>query len=221
MRRVLVLRPKPGATATVERAREMGLEAISMPLFKTEPVPWIAPAADKFDALVLTSANAVRHAGLELRKVSELPVYAVGAATAQAARNHGFDIADVGSGGVDSLLETVPSGLRLLHLCGEDRKAPTVMAQEITPITTYRAIEIAEPELSIIPGDIALVHSPRAGGRFAELIDDRSGVGVAAISPAAAQAVGSGWQTVETADEPSDDALLALAARLCNKPATE
>jgi uroporphyrinogen-III synthase len=64
-----------------------------------------------------------------------------------------------------------------------------------------------------------LVHSPRAGQRLAELVADRSSVVVAAISPAAAEATGSGWGAVEVADSPNDDALLALAERLCNKPA--
>jgi len=41
---------------------------------------------------------------------------------------------------------------------------------------------------------------------------------VAAISRGAAAAVGDGWRAVEVADAPTDDALLALAARLCNKP---
>jgi len=36
-----------------------------------------------------------------------------------------------------------------------------------------------------------------------------------------AEAAGSGWQCVEVADVPSDDALLALAARLCNKPVAQ
>jgi len=50
------------------------------------------------------------------------------------------------------------------------------------------------------------------------LVGDRSSIAIAAISPAAAEAVESGWQAVEASDEPSDDALLALAARLCNNP---
>jgi uroporphyrinogen-III synthase len=37
------------------------------------------------------------------------------------------------------------------------------------------------------------------------------------ISAAAAQGVGSGWEAVETAAQPSDEALLALAARLCDR----
>jgi uroporphyrinogen-III synthase len=69
---------------------------------------------------------------------------------------------------------------------------------------------------------VALIHSPRAGRRFAELVDRasiaRGGVTIAAISPAAAEAAGEGWARVEAAERPADDVLLALAARLCNKP---
>ena len=221
MRRVLVLRPEPAATATVERAREMGLEATAVPLFRIKPVPWTAPDAREFDALLLTSANAARHGGEELKKLDVLPVYAVGAATARAARDAHFRIAAFGNEGVDRLLESIPPGLRLLHLCGEHRKMPSVMRQEITPIVAYRATEISEPELSDASGGIALIHSPRAGRRFAQLIEDRGDIAIAAISRAAAEAVGSGWGTVVTADEPNDDALLALTASLCNNPSTE
>ena len=63
MRRVLVLRPEPGASATVERARERGLDAVAIPLFEIEPLAWEAPEAGSFDGLLLTSANAVRHGG--------------------------------------------------------------------------------------------------------------------------------------------------------------
>jgi uroporphyrinogen-III synthase len=74
------------------------------------------------------------------------------------------------------------------------------------------------PHPGNIPNDsVALIHSPRAGRRFAELVDDRSRLAIAAISRDAADAVGGGWFSVEATDTPSDDALLALAARLCNK----
>ncbi len=39
---------------------------------------------------------------------------------------------------------------------------------------------------------------------------------VAAISLAAAEAAGSGWASIEIAETPNDEALLALATRLCN-----
>jgi len=219
MRRILVLRPEPGATATVNRARELGLAAVSIPLFDIEMVFWAAPDPGRFDALLLTSANAVRHGGEELRKLRHLPVYAVGQATASAAREVGFSIAHVGDAGVDRLLNGISPDFKLLHLCGEDRRMPADARRSITPITVYRAIETAAPGVGRFSG-IALVHSPRAGRRFAELVAERGSIAIAAISDAAAQAAGSGWALVETADEPNDEALLALAARLCNKPPT-
>jgi uroporphyrinogen-III synthase len=44
----------------------------------------------------------------------------------------------------------------------------------------------------------------------------RQSITVVAISQAAADALGNGWERVEVADAPNDEALLALAARLCN-----
>ncbi|HEY4070955.1 MAG TPA: uroporphyrinogen-III synthase [Sphingomicrobium sp.] len=221
MRRVLVLRPQSGAGATVKRARDLGLEAVAVPLFEIEPVAWEAPEASGFDGLLLTSANAVRQGGAQIEKLRGLPVYAVGDATAEAARNAGFDVAASGDDGVDRLLGSIEAGLKLFHPCGEDRREPTEPRQRITPITVYRAKPIQEPDLSAAQGAVALVHSPRAGARFAELLSDRASVAIAAISAAAAEAVGGGWQSVETAEAPNDDALLALAARLCDNSPPE
>jgi uroporphyrinogen-III synthase len=221
MRRVLVLRPEPGASATVERARALGLDAIGVPLFEVGPLPWEAPEPGAFDGLLLTSANAVRHGGDELLKLRGLEVYAVGDATAEAAREAGFDIAATGDAGVDRLLASIEAGLRLLHPCGEDRREAQQARQQIASIPVYRAKPIDSPDLSPGKGAVALVHSPRAGRRLAELMRDRASIAIAAISPAAAEAVGHGWESVEATAEPSDDALLALAARLCNNPPPE
>jgi uroporphyrinogen-III synthase len=221
MRRILVLRPEPGASETIGRAREAGLEALAVPLFEIEPIEWTAPEASRFDALLLTSANAFRHGGEQLQLVRGLPVYAVGEATAHAARERGFDIAAVGDAGVDRLLGSIETDIRLLHLCGEDRKAPDGAAQDITAIPVYRAREVEQPELSKAQGCVALVHSSRAGKRFSELATERDTITVAAISAAAAEAAGAGWEAIESANEPTDDGLLALAARLCNKPPTK
>ena len=221
MRRLLVLRPEPGATVTLRRARELGLDAIAVPLFRVEAVDWSAPEANALDGLLLTSANAVRHGGSALRALRDLPAFAVGQATAEAARAAGFTVAAVGEKGVDQLLARVQPELQLLHLCGEGRRPPVKPSQQITAVSVYRAIPIEAPDLSAAAGAVALIHSPRAGRRLAELVDERSRTPIAAISPAAAEAVGTGWAEVESAAEQTDDALLALAARLCNKPAPE
>jgi uroporphyrinogen-III synthase len=218
MGRVLVLRPEPGAGATVERARELGLNAVAMPLFKVEPVDWAAPEPSSFDGLLLTSANAIRYAADHLAELRGLKVYAVGEATADAARDAGFDIAATGDSGVDRLLGSIEGDLKLLHLCGEDRREPEQARQRITRLVVYRSCEIEAPNVSRVSGSVALIHSPRAGRRFAALVRDRGCIAIAAISPAAAEAVGGGWSDVQVAAEPNDDALLALASRLCNNP---
>ena len=216
MRRVIVLRPEPGASETVARARALGLEALAVPLFAIEPVAWTRPEG-AFDGLLLTSANAVRSAGPGLEELRGLGAYAVSEATARAARGAGFDIAATGEEGVERLLGSIESDLRLLHLCGEDRTMVTAR-QAITPVVVYRAAALETPELRIGDGDVVLIHSRRAGRRLGELVEDRASVAVAAISAAAADAAGGGWAAIEAAETPADDALLALAARLCNKP---
>jgi uroporphyrinogen-III synthase len=70
-----------------------------------------------------------------------------------------------------------------------------------------------------LPGSIALIHSPRAARRLAELLEQRNSVAVAAISQAAAEAIGDGWESVQAAESPTDEALLSLAARLCEQSA--
>jgi uroporphyrinogen-III synthase len=221
MRRVLVLRPEPGARATVERARERGLDVVVVPLFEIEPLAWDASDPRRFDGLLLTSANALWNSGEKLNALRALPVYAIGESTAEAARQAGFSIAATGNRDIERLLASIEPGLELLHLCGEDRRIPSTVRQQITPLTVYRAKPIEAPELGAAEGAVALIHSPRAGRRFAELMRDRGSIAIAAISPAAADAVGDGWQAIEAAAEPNDDALLALAARLCNKPPPE
>jgi uroporphyrinogen-III synthase len=213
--RVLVLRPEPGASETLRKARERGLDALAIPLFEIEPVAWETPDPARFDGLLLTSANALRHGGAGLAGLKSLPVHAVGAATADAAREAGFTIAGIGSGGVAELLDSIPPDLRLLHLCGEDRAQPD-SRRTVTTLVVYRSKPVEIAGLGEVGGGVALIHSPRAGKRFAELASDRGSFAIAAISRAAADAVGTGWRSVAVAPQPADDALLALAARLCN-----
>lgn len=223
MKRVIVLRPEPGASETVARARERGLDAVSIPLFRIEPLEWQVPDIARFDALLLTSANAVRFGGPGLASVRDLPVHAVGEATAAVARSFGFEVASVGDTGVDRLIASLDPKLRLLHLAGEDRVA---MSRAIAAVAAYRSQVVDAPEdLKHAQGAVVLVHSPRAGTAFATVTArlglDRASIRIAAISPAAAEAAGSGWAAIESAAQPTDDALLALAERLCDKAGGE
>jgi len=215
MRKLLLLRPEPGLSATAARARSMGLEVITCPLFRVEPVEWSAPNPADYDALLLTSANAVRHGGRGLTALTSLPVHAVGAATAAAARDAGFQIETTGSGSAAELRATLPASLRLLHLAGEDRRG-VENGHQIDVRLVYRSAPIETPALPPLDGLIAAVHSPRAGARLAELADRRGKTAIAAISATAAEACGSGWERIEVAERPDDSSLLALTAMLCH-----
>jgi len=222
MRRLVIVRPEPGASASVDHARALiGIDAFAMPLFAVEPVAWAVPDPREFDALLLTSANAVRQGGEGLAQLRGLPVYAVGEATAATAREAGFEVAGTGDAGVDALLSSIPGRVRLLHLCGEHRTAAAVA----NAVPVYRSVELPTPDdLGQIEGQTVAVHSPRAGQRMAELVDragiDRATIRIAAISEAVALATGEGWAMREAAETPTEAALLALAARLCDNPGT-
>ena len=215
---MLLLRPEPGLSASAARARALGLKVIACPLFRIEPLGWEAPDPADYDALLLTSANAVRHAGNELGRFTSLPVHAVGQATASAASDAGLNVVNIGWAGASELLATLPLSARLLHLAGEHPGRPD-SSHRIDTRVVYRSAAIEEPGLPSLPGLVAAVHSPRAGARLAELASERSGTKIVAISEAAAAACGQGWEGVETAEAPDDRSLLALAAMLCHTSA--
>jgi uroporphyrinogen-III synthase len=198
----------------MERARLLGLEAVACPLFRIEPVEWTVPEAKNYDALLLTSANAVRQAGTGLERLKDLPAHAVGEATASAARDAGLKLGMVGDRDIIALLASLPSGIRLLHLAGEDHR--DVRDRRIHSKIVYRSAAIAEPPLPPLVGLVVAVHSPRAGARLGELATSRGRTAIAAISGAAADACGGGWERIEVAELPDDNRLLALAARLCH-----
>jgi uroporphyrinogen-III synthase len=218
MRRLFVFRPEPASRQTIRLAQDLGLDAVSLPLFELEAIDWTPPDAADFDGILLTSANTVRMAGEELNRFRALPVHAVGEGTAAAAEVAGFGVATVGRGGVDDLLSMLDPGARLLHLGGEDRRKPSIAGRAIKSVTVYRANE--RPDvlgLDSLAGQVAVLHSPRAARRLAGLLPsaDRSTIQLVTISAATAEAAGEGWKEVRTASSPSDTELLALAARLC------
>jgi uroporphyrinogen-III synthase len=214
-RPVLVLRPQPGADATAARAADRGLRAIVAPLFRIAPRDWTLPEAP-FEALLLTSANAVP--ALDDRVDRTLRVYAVGAATADAARATGFESVVAGPGRIAELIPVVAAdGIgSLLHLAGEDRTAFDPAGLRIETRVVYAAEIVPPPAVlaeGLADGAVALLHSARAARRFRELAG--AGHRIAAISEAVLAAAGQDWSATAVAEEPSDDALLAAAARLC------
>lgn len=223
-RGALVLRPEPGNAETATRLEAAGIDVLRQPLFAIAPVAWRAPAPAGFDALLLTSANAARHAGAGLRALAGLPVLAVGAATAAAAQAAGLKVDMTGDRDAAALVAAARArGYDgLLHLAGRDR----VAVAGVDAITVYRseALPVAPGAIRCWSGRVALLHSVRAARRFASLADrDILGsIDIAALSPAIARAAGAGWASVAVADRPTDAALVALidpVRRAVDKPA--
>lgn len=222
---ILILRPEPGASETARRAKGQGLRAVVAPIFHIRPLPWEGPESSGFDALLLTSANAARHAGPALADYSALPCYAVGEATEAAALAAGLNVVRAGPSDGEAVVTLMTEdGIdRALHLCGRDRiplRHPSLSIAAVPVYAADAAQALAEDAIAAIrAGALVLLHSPRAARIFATLVDAagvaRNGTALAAISKAAAFAAGPGWKRVESASAPRDDALLELAAKLC------
>lgn len=211
--RILVVRPQPGAAATAARVAALGHHAIVHPLLVTEAVDWALPVTAP-DAVILTSAAAVRHAGRPAEGLKSLPALCVGAATAAAALDAGWAHPQAGPGTLQGLLDAAADGphRRLLHLAGEDRTAvqvPPGLTIEIAIV--YRAVLQALPALPA--ADRVLLHSPRTARHFAAQWDRLGGrrdqISLHAISAATLAAAGTGWRASHVATSPDDDALLA------------
>ncbi len=217
---ILILRPEPGNAATAEKVRALGMTAISCPLFESHAIPWHCPDTADCDGVILTSANAVRNAGPQLSTLLHLPVYAVGPATAQAAREAGFEQVNVGPSNLKALIEQIESctrSQRFLHLCGKDHVQTGDHKLSINYHNIYEMREIWFDDTARntlrLPA-IVLLHSPRTAARFAALVGDeaevRAAITIISISEEAARLAGKGWQRVAIADEPRNEAMLTL-----------
>jgi uroporphyrinogen-III synthase len=225
-RPLLILRPEPGATMTAKSAFDQGWRPIIAPIFRIEPLAWEAPPASDYGALFVTSANAVRQAGKALSRYRDMPVYAVGAATARALKTAGFTQIRTGRGDAAMMMLTAAEEgvTSALHLAGEDHRDSEHPDIRLDRRLVYRSAAAGKlsdkADLALRSGEaVVLLHSGRAGERFAQLVDEatipRAGIRIAALAPAVAEAAGHGWAATIAADRPDDAALLAAAARLC------
>ena len=218
-RPVWVLRPEPGNAATCDRLKAMGRMAVSIPLFTVEPMAWDVPDAADHDALLLTSANAVRHAGVGLSRLSTLPIYAVGDATAVAVRAAGLAVSATGSGGVEGMAPMLERDQRrhIVHLTGHDFHALPIDAA-VTVRHVYAAQTRGDAAIAPAicaaprPADV-LLHSPRAAKRLADMLDKgdvpRSDFHLYTLSHKIAAAAGPGWAAVTVAASTDEAALLS------------
>lgn len=132
--RVLVTRAEPAASRTAERLRALGHEPVVMSLSHAvhDPEAVRDAMSHPVPALAITSAEVIRvlaRAGVDVKPWREVPLFAVGPTTAEAARKFGFQNVTAGSGGGRELAEMIAPLLAgrtnrehpLLYLTGTPR----------------------------------------------------------------------------------------------------
>jgi uroporphyrinogen-III synthase len=180
--RIWITRTQPGAEATAERVRAMGHEALVAPLLAVRRVEDADVDLRGVAALAFTSANGVR-AFAERCGERDLRVFAVGAATAQAARAAGFRTVLSADGDVEALAEGIASRRHqlkgaVLHPGAAEPAGDLAGALEKHGVEARRAILYEtgpvtfsdEQAEALVRADAALLHSPRAAKVLAQVL---------------------------------------------------
>jgi len=229
--RALVTRPRDDAEPIALLLRQRGLEVVIEPLLEIVPVDGAPVDLAGIQGLLATSANGIR--ALARRSPDRAPpVWAVGDASARAARELGYDRVESAGGDVTTLAELVkrrvdPAAGELLHaaggkLAGDLGGSLAAAGYAVRRMVLYEA-RPAEAlsdrligELRADSLDLALFFSPRTARTFARLAE-AAGLGPCcrrlaafALSPAVAGELAAlPWRAVIAAAAPTQAALLA------------
>jgi uroporphyrinogen-III synthase len=163
---VLVTRPHPDDETTAAGLRAKGLNVLTAPMLRFEPVAFHDDTDARYSGVIVTSANALRsiEAHLAGSKLLKLPLFAVGEHTAAAARRTGFAHVIAANGDATGLRDAVLASVKakalkksgtLLYLAGADLArdlAGELGDRGFTVVThtTYRMIPV-----SSLPREVA------------------------------------------------------------------
>lgn len=207
-------RAEPGASRTAGRLAALGFEAVLAPLLEIRSLPVVAPDLEGISALAFTSVNGVT-AFSTLTPRRSHPVFAVGDATAAAARAEGFDVVRSAAGALGDLadlLRAEASGRVLVPGAQEPAgDLPALLAGspiEAIPFPVYEAVETGAPAPTAF--DAVLAHSPRGALALAgHGADAMRGRLVIAISTAAAAPLaGLGFREIRVAAQPTENGMM-------------
>jgi uroporphyrinogen-III synthase len=229
--RILVTRPREDGAALAERLVRAGHEVIHAPVMDILYADGPILDLHTYDAVLVTSANGARAlARRTLRR--DVPVLAVGAATAAVATELGFTHVTASGGDVTALVNTVcqhlPAGTALLHVAGSVTAGDlqgdlAARGYKVDRVVVYEARAVqaldAVAQSALRQGvDVALFYSPRTARLFVALVcdahlqDTTRAVTAAGLSRAVTDALQSlPWRRIVTATEPAEAALLRAA----------
>lgn len=229
--RVLLTRPRADSEPLAAALRDRGIDSLIAPLLEIVYIDGPALDLGGVQALLATSANGVR-AFARRSAERDLPVYAVGDATAREATESGFTTVRSAAGDVETLAEraigeTNPEDGAMLHpagtrvagdLAGRLEAAGFIYRREVLYHAEAAAGLDAATRNALRQGDLdgVMLFSPRTARTFVQLMRDADleasagGLTAWCLSAAvAAAATRLPWQDVVTAPRPDQDALLA------------
>ena len=207
--KIWITRAQPGADSTAERVRLLGHEPVVAPLLAVKLLPDAQVDLSGVAALAFTSANGVR-AFADLSGERALRVFAVGVATAEAARAAGFKLVLSADGDVEALANGIAmrrGELRgiVLHPGALEPAGDLVGALEAQGVTSrrlllYETVPVAftpEAAAPLLASDAVLLHSPKATQVLAAMLKTQPapalrvlGLSKAVVKPLARAKVG-------------------------------
>lgn len=231
--RVLVTRPAAAGQRTAEKLQRQGHEPHLLPLFAAQHLDLTDElrAMPAPSGIILTSAEGIRAFARYpsmISSFSDIPVFAVGKATARAACGAGFTRIKVGSGYGADLAELIRTHVKqgmspLLYVAGTPRSPTLEQGLDAARIpvcvwVAYRMEPIAydPPRVSAAMAEetAVLLYSKEAASRMVQLLqrqEDVRGLTFYCLSPAIAAALPGPWASrIHIAPETSEDALLSL-----------
>lgn len=125
MGKILVTCTRPRVDVITNDLRQNGYDAVAMPAL-TVSVIHTPMVDDQYDVVLVTSTHAF------LSDIPKLPMICVGAETADIAKAKGYDVIQIGTGGIDDL--DLSPYQNILYPCAVE---PTKIPENTTPWRVY------------------------------------------------------------------------------------
>ncbi|HUH24196.1 MAG TPA: uroporphyrinogen-III synthase [Brevundimonas sp.] len=225
IRRVWITRAQPGAARTAARLTALGFEPVVAPLLRICPLPDALDAAPDFAtvaALAFTSPNGVAAfaALVPAPLLHDRPVFAVGDATAEAARDVGFADARSAAGDIHALARLIDASPIKGLILAPGAREPAGDLPALLPDHDVRRLPVyaAEETDAVVPPhfDAVLLHSPRAARALAAILTPDAAANRVAIcisAAAAAPLTALGLAEIRTADAPDEASMLTALGK--------
>jgi len=221
--KVVITRPRQDAAALREALLRLGHRVVNAPLLAIVPRDGVQISQLKFQALCVTSANGVRCFTNTVDL--DIPVFAVGAQSAEAAHAKGFFNVSAQGGDVNGLSAFVIEKLRasdgpLLYVSGAETSGDLAgqlraAGFAVERVVTYDAVAETLDSADLVDADAVLLYSPRTAKLWVGEMQRLGMVAIAAqmnhfcLSPNVAAQLPKAWRSL-VAKTPTERSLLGL-----------